>query len=31
MNRWLAMVISAVVGMLAGLFSLKMMGQPTPL
>jgi hypothetical protein len=31
MNRWLAMVISAVVGILAGLFSLKMMGQPTPL
>ncbi len=31
MNRWLAMILSAITGMLAGLYTLKLLGQPTPL
>jgi hypothetical protein len=30
-NRYLAMVIAAMVGLLAGLATLKLLGQPTPL
>jgi hypothetical protein len=30
-NKYLAMLLSSIVGMIAGLFSLKLFGQPTPL
>jgi hypothetical protein len=30
-NRWLAMIIAALVGLFAGLGTLKLLGQPTPL
>jgi hypothetical protein len=30
-NKYLAMLISAVAGLIAGLFTLKLLGQPTPL
>jgi len=28
---WIALVASAIIGMLAGMFTLKALGQPTPL
>lgn len=31
MNKWAAMIVSAIVGMIAGLLALKLLGQDTPL
>ena len=30
LSAWFAMLVAAVVGMVAGLLSLHLMGQPTP-
>lgn len=30
-RTWVAMLVSAIVGMLAGLVALQIMGEPTPL
>jgi nicotinamide riboside transporter PnuC len=29
MNKWLAILIASLVGMLAGMFTLKALGQPS--
>jgi hypothetical protein len=30
-NKYVAMLLSSIVGLLAGLITLKLLGQPTPL
>jgi hypothetical protein len=30
-DKYVAMLISSIVGLIAGLFTLKVLGQPTPL
>ena len=30
-RKWLAIIVSSIVGFIAGTLSLKLMGQPTPL
>lgn len=31
MNRWLAMILASFAGLFAGMLTLKLCGQPTPL
>lgn len=31
MNKWLAILIASIIGMLAGTYALKLMGQPSVL